>query len=157
WKGLPDKMTKNLAASCNNSNLEDASKTLRQAELSCRLIPGGILPSWDRLPFGPPEGLPRLRWQALMLEQARRAVQDHWLAEKETDVPYYVHAAKAYAGIARVLATSDPKDPITIALKDEADRFAVHETKLEVETLSNPNWTSEQKFPLKWLLKAQKD
>ncbi|MCI0640683.1 MAG: VWA domain-containing protein [Gemmataceae bacterium] len=158
WKQLTDEVIQDLPASMQSQSLSEAAAKLREAEFSCRLLPGGAKLSFN--PFGPPEGMRHLRQHDLLLWQAKRVVEDHWFGEGEPRVPYYEPVAQAYAKMAKELAAIGAgNETIAAGRKKQADQFLNDKVKvagMQVTGQKQGHWTSELSFPLSWGVQGEK-
>src|SRR5262249_49275054 len=81
WQTRRDEIGKALVACLEETDLDKARDNLADAEFYCRLLPGGLVPSWETdYPYAPPKGIHHLRLHNLLLWQGERTVKDHWFS-----------------------------------------------------------------------------
>lgn len=159
WQGLENKINGKLTASLESRSLDEAAAKLKEASFLSRLVPGGAAGFVEAKPFGPSEGLRRLRLHELFLWQAQRTVKDHWFAdvgyEPRKEGTYYLPTAEAYGKIAMTLAET-PRETAHPGLNKDRQKKAkelkdsLKLSGLRVSNQTSPFWTSEVSFPLQW-------
>jgi hypothetical protein len=145
WRRLAPDIDAVVKMAREAGTVEEETSFLEGAERLCRLIDGAEVGRQTAEP-GPVEELRNLRFQELLLWQARRALEDFWWGEAR---PYYSLAGLAYLTDARNVHTR-LKDDNAVALEKELKLKG----RLEAEGRTNFPLTTEQSFDLKFKLKA---
>ena len=153
---MPDKVAGSLRDSCQDQVLKKAVAQLHEADYGSRLLPGGLVPTWnsDEVPYAPAVGLRQLRLHDLLLWQGQRARDDYWF--DETGDAYYLKSAQAYARMARDLALAGTNETINAGRTKTATAFAesVKKWTLAIIPPDKVNWTSQEILPITWKIAA---